>query len=249
MSARATFARNWREYLKEAVELFTFMVFAGGCTALFDYPGSPVREAIPSDAMRRLVIGIVMTLVTAGLIYSPWGQRTGAHMNPAVTLTFLQLGRIGGWDAAFYILFQFGGGLLATPFLFALIGAPFAHSEVRFGTTQPGPAGELVAFAAEFVIAFALACILFSTLASPRWKRWTGLFVALAIGLFIAVESPLSGMSMNPARSVGAAVTSGQWSGIWLYFAAPLSAMWLAAETFRRRQSAAALPHYPVVAP
>lgn len=244
----AAFAAHWRDYLVEALGLFLFMLAAGAATTLFEYPGSPVREAVQSDVLRRAGTGCLMGLTIAALAYHPWGRRTGAHFSPAVTLAFWRLGRIGGWDALFYVVAQFAGALAATPVLLALIGAPFADRHVNYGTTQPGQGGEGVAFAAEFVISFGLMFALLAALGTARFRKLAGVVVALLIVAYIVVESPLSGMSLNPARTVGAAITSGQWPGVWLYFVAPLSAMWLAAEAFARWRPDADLPHYPMAA-
>ena len=244
----AAFAAHWRDYLVEGCGLFLFMLVAGSAATLFEHPGSVMRQALSSDVLRRLATGCLMGLTIAALAYHPWGQRTGTHLNPAVTLAFWQLGRIGGWDAVFYVGAQFAGALAATPVLLALLGDDFTHSRIRYGTTQPGPRGELVAFAAEFVISFVLMFTLLAALGSVRFKKLAGGAIALLMVAYVVVETPLSGMSLNPARTVGAAITSGQWSGLWLYFAAPLSAMWLAALAHARWRPDAALPHHPVAA-
>ena len=198
--------------------------------------------------MRHVALGASMAIFVAALVYSPWGKRTGAHINPAVTWAFYRLGRISGWDTLFYTIFQFIGAIVAPPLLLWVLGAPFEHEQIRYGTTQPGPLGEWVAFAAEFVISFVMMLVLLFALGSKRWAKRSGLLLAALIGIYIAVESPLSGMSLNPARSFGAALLAGQWHGIWLYFAAPSLAMLSAAETYRRARPAsiASLPHYPV---
>lgn len=248
-SAAAAFAAHWRDYAKEAAGLFVFMLAAGAAATLFEYPDSPVREAIASDVLRRVGPGVIMAGVIATLVYSPWGQRTGAHFNPAVTLAFYRLGRIGRWDAVFYIAAQFLGAVAATPVLLALIGAPFTHPQVNFATTQPGPDGTGVAFAAEFVISFIVMGVLLGLLGTPRWRKLAGLAVALLVFVYVVAEAPLSGMSFNPARSFGAALTSGQWRGIALYFVAPITAMLLAAELYRRLATRPdRLPHHPVEA-
>jgi aquaporin Z len=77
-----TFKDHWPNYLAEAAGLMAFMLGAGAFTTLFEYPGSPVREAISSDLVRHTCLGIVMGCVTAAIIYSPWGQKSGAHINP-----------------------------------------------------------------------------------------------------------------------------------------------------------------------
>ena len=95
----------------EAAGLGIFMVSAGVFTILFEYPGSPVHQALSSGFLRRALIGLAMGLTAIGIIYSHWGKRSGAHLNPAVTLSFLWLGKIKPWDAVYYILAQFLGGL------------------------------------------------------------------------------------------------------------------------------------------
>src|SRR6266496_5613366 len=94
---------HWPEYLIEAWALGTFMISAAMFTALLEYPASPVHQAIPNAFLRRSLIGLAMGFTAIALIYSPWGQRSGAHMNPATTLTFLHLRKIAPWDGFFYI--------------------------------------------------------------------------------------------------------------------------------------------------
>src|SRR5260370_22978496 len=85
-------------------------VSAGLFTLLLESPASPLHAAIPDAFLRRSITGAAMGLTAVALIYSPWGRRSGAHMNPAVTLSFLRLGKIAPTDAVFYIFPQFIGG-------------------------------------------------------------------------------------------------------------------------------------------
>src|SRR6266567_5172660 len=96
----------------EAAALGTFMLSACVFTVLFEHPMSPITQSIESAPLRNALIGLAMALTFLGIVYSPWGKRSGAHMNPAVTLTFLTLGKVNRWDALFYIAFQFAGGIL-----------------------------------------------------------------------------------------------------------------------------------------
>ena len=96
----------------KAAGLGIFMVSAAVFTTLFEYPHSAVYAAIPDPLVRRVCIGIAMGLTAIGIIYSPWGKQSGAHLNPAVTLTFFRLGKIEGVDATFYVLAQSLGGLI-----------------------------------------------------------------------------------------------------------------------------------------
>src|SRR5262245_19508093 len=106
--------RRWHltEYLLEALELGLFILSACIVVARLEHPGSALRHTLPSALLRRLLVGIAMGLTAVALIYSPWGKRSGAHMNPAVTLTFLQLGKITPRDAAMYVAAQFLGATL-----------------------------------------------------------------------------------------------------------------------------------------
>lgn len=226
------FRTHWRDYLMEAAGLMAFMLAAGLFTTLFLHPGSTVSQALPSQLARHVGIGLAMGVVTFAIVASI-GRKSGAHINPAVTWSFYRLGKIGGWDALFYTLFQFGGAILAPLLLLTAIGAPFAHEKVKYATSMPGPQGVGIAFAAEFAISFILMLTMLIAHNSKRLAKSVPAIVGLLIAVYIAFESPLSGMSMNPARSFGSALTAGMWDGLWVYFIAPMSAMLLAAETYR----------------
>src|SRR5204863_18609 len=103
-------AFTWREYLIEGAGLGLFMVSAAVMTTLLEHPSSPVRSELPDPLVRRAFMGLAMGLTAAALIYSPWGRRSGAHFNPAVTLTFLRLGKVSPLDAGGYVAGQFAGG-------------------------------------------------------------------------------------------------------------------------------------------
>ena len=90
--ARAALGSHWPEYLIEAAGLGAFMIVAGICVMLVNAPGT--IRAVASPDIRRGVVGIAMGLTAIAIIYSPWGMRSGAHLNPAVTLSFLRLGKM-----------------------------------------------------------------------------------------------------------------------------------------------------------
>src|SRR4051794_39199246 len=185
--------QHWPEYLIEGALLGLFMVSAALVTALFEYPASPVQSVIQNSAIRRACIGLAMGLTAVGLIYSPWGQQSGAHMNPATTLTFLRLGKVQPWDAAFYIAAQFVGGILGVGLSQKLLGSIIAHPSVSYVVTVPGAAGVVIAFLAEAVISWGLMFIVLWSSNTPRLSRYTGLFAGALVFLYITFEAPFSG--------------------------------------------------------
>ena len=230
--------RHWPEYLMEAAGLGIFMVSACVFATLLEHADSPTRLAIGDPLSRRIVIGIAMGLTAVGIIYSPWGKQSGAHLNPSVTLTFLRLGKVEPWDGVFYIAAQFAGGILGVLLGAALVGSPIAHPSVAYAVTVPGPAGPGVAWLAEFVISFGLMLMVLIATNTRHLARFTGLFAGALVATYISLEAPLSGMSMNPARTVGSAVPAQLWTALWIYFTAPPLAMLAAAEAYLRVKGA-----------
>ncbi|HYN90920.1 MAG TPA: aquaporin [Thermoleophilaceae bacterium] len=228
---RDALRRHWPEYLMEAAGLGVFMIAACLFGTLLEHPDSTARQALPDAGVRRMLMGLAMGGTAAGLIYSPWGRRSGAHLNPSVTLTFLRLGKVKPEDAAFYATAQALGGVLGVVLSALLLQGALAHPAVSFVATVPGPAGPWVAFAAEAAISFGLILTVLAV-SSSRHARLTGLAAAVLVAAWITFEAPFSGMSMNPARTVASALPSGIWTGAWIYFLAPPLGMLLAAETF-----------------
>ncbi|MGB7201126.1 MAG: aquaporin [Pyrinomonadaceae bacterium] len=218
------------EYLIEAWCLGTFMLSACAFSVLLFNPSSPASGM--NAGFRTVLMGVAMGATATAIICSPWGKRSGAHYNPVVTLTFFRLGKIAPTDAAFYIVFQFVGGVLGVSVAWLLLGDLLADSAVNFAVTVPGEYGAAAAFAAEVVIAFFMMTMILWTSNSTRWSRFTPYLAGLFVAFYIAVESPISGMSMNPARTFASASVAGHWSSLWIYFVAPGLAMLAAAEVF-----------------
>jgi aquaporin Z len=214
---------HWREFLIEAWALGVFMICASVAS-------TELRRL--DSRLQSILIGIAMGSAAIVLIYSPWGKRSGAHMNPAVTLAFLSLGRISPVNAAGYILFQFIGGYLGVLIAWGCLGASFAESPVKFIVTQPGVRGSAVAFVAEFSMALVLMLTILLASNDRRCARYTGLLAGLLIFVYVSLESPLSGMSINPARTLASALAARDWDYLWLYCSAPVAGMWLAARVF-----------------
>jgi aquaporin Z len=221
---------HWREYLMEVAGLGLFMVSAATMTSLLEHPASPVRSLLPDPTARRAAMGVAMGLTAAALVYSPWGRRSGAHNNPAVTLAFFRLGKITGRDALAYVAAQFIGGAAGIALAASVLRPWIAHPAVNYVATVPGPRGPVAAFAAEALISFAMMLVVLTSAGHAKTKRFTGAIAALLIACFITVEAPLSGMSMNPARTLGPDLVGHMFRGVWIYFIAPPIGMLAAAE-------------------
>jgi aquaporin Z len=226
---------TWREHLveyaAEAWALGLFMVSACGFGVLLFHPASPVVAALPEVLARQMLMGAAMGLTAIANIYSPWGRRSGAHMNPAVTLTFWRLGKVSTPDLAGYVAAQFAGGVLGTALAAAALTPWIADPSVNYVITTPGR-GVPAAFAAEVLISALLMLTVRTMSSHPRLERWTGLGAGLLVAVYIVVEAPISGMSMNPARTAGSAVLAGIWTSWWVYFLAPTAGMLLGAAVF-----------------
>ena len=230
--------QHWPEYLIEAAGLGFFMLSACAFGTLLEYPASPVHQAIGDPFSRRVLMGLAMALTGIAIVYSPWGKRSGAHINPSLTLTFFRLGKIERWDAVFYVLFQFAGGVIGTIIASVLIGRALGHPSVNYVATLPGTSGVAIAFVAEIVITFILMTVILNVSNRMRIARYTGLFAASLVMTYISLEAPLSGMSMNPARTFGSATVALNWHALWIYFTAPPIGMLLAAEVYVRWKGA-----------
>ncbi|HNI07941.1 MAG TPA: aquaporin [Thiobacillaceae bacterium] len=240
--AAASLGAHWPEYLMEAAELGLFMVSACLCVALVEHPASPVRQALDDGLLRRALIGLAMGITAVAIVHSPLGRRSGAHFNPAVTLTFWRLGKIEAWDALFYCLAQCLGGVLGVIVSLLLLGQPVvADPSVNYVVTVPGGSGRGVAFVAEAAMSFVLMLTVLTVSNRRHLNRYTALFAGSLVALFITLEAPLSGMSMNPARTLGSAWPAQVWTALWLYLTAPPLGMLLAAELYVRRRGVQAV--------
>jgi aquaporin Z len=229
---RRALREHWPEYLMEAACLGAFMISAGLFTAILEYPNSSVRRALPNDFVRMALNGLAMGLTAILIIYSPWGARSGAHMNPAVTWTFFRVGKVKAWDALFYSIFQTLGGIAGVLLLKFTLGRVFTDEPVSYVITVPGRAGVAAAFVAEMAIACGMMLMVLFMTNSPKLARFTGLFGGTLVFLYITFEAPFSGMSINPARTVASAAPSGVWTAAWIYFVAPIGGMLLAVELY-----------------
>jgi aquaporin Z len=228
-----TTARHWPEWAIEGSLLGAFMIAACTFATALEHPASAVHGLLPDPGVRRVLMGVAMGATAVALIRSPWGRRSGAHMNPALTLTYLRLGKIAPADCAGYVVAQFAGGVAGVLLVRAALGMAAGHPAVQFAVTAPG-AGVATAFVAEIVISFVLMTVVLVATNDPRLAPYTPFLCGALVATYIAVEAPLSGMSMNPARSFASALVAGRWTALWIYFTAPPLGMLAASEAYLR---------------
>lgn len=231
---------RWPELLIEGTLLGLFMLSASVFCVLLEHPSSAARAALPDANVRRALMGLAMGATAGVLIYSPWGKRSGAHMNPAVTLTFWRLGKVRGPDAVLYAAAQLAGGLIGMGVAVVLLDERVADPAVHWVVTAPGPLGVLPALFAETLISFLLMSVVLASSSRPRLAPFTGVFCSLLVFLFITFEAPISGMSMNPARTLASAVPARDFMSLWVYLVAPPLGMLMAVEARRAGGAAAA---------
>jgi aquaporin Z len=224
------FKNHWRLYFSEALGLSIFMISACFFGAMLE--GETIwHRGIPSAFSRTVITGVLMGATALFIFYAPFTKASGAYINPAVAITFLRLGKIGKWDALFYIIFQIVGGTIAVYLMAHIIGKPLTSAPVNYIATVPFK-GTPKAFITEFIIAFMMMIMVLSTSAHNRLKKFTRLFSSCFVCAYVIIAGPISGFGMNPARSLASAIPSNIWSSWWIYMLVPVVSMLLAAESF-----------------
>lgn len=196
-----------KPYIAEAIGTFA-LVFAG--------TGAIVVNDVSGGAITHVGIALTFGLIVMTMIYSV-GNVSGAHFNPAVTTAFWIAGRLPLSKVPPYIIAQLVGALLASALLWGMF-----PSHETLGSTLP--AGTVMqSFIFEVVLTFILMFVILNVSTGAMEK---GVMAGVAIGGTVALEAmfagPISGASMNPARSIAPAIFSGQLETLWVYIAAPM---------------------------
>ncbi len=217
----------------EAICLGIFMMSASFFGTILEYPNSSVHQLISNDFARLCLMGLAMGITATALNYSPMGKLSGAHMNPAVTIAFTRLGKVKFNDAIFYTIFQCAGGILAVWLMTFLLGNAFKDQHVNYVITAPGRFGAAIAFVLEILIAFAMMTMVLTTSNHPIFSKYTGLIAGFFVTGYVIISGPISGFSMNPARTIASAVPAMLYPSFWIYMTAPFIGMLGAAEIFK----------------
>jgi aquaporin Z len=227
-----------REYVAEFVGT-ALLLLVGLSAVCADFSTrSPVVSAIPDSNLRRLITGIIFAGTGTAIVYSRLGKRSGGHINPAVTLAFLRLGKISPRSAAIYIAVQTAGALTGAALVLAIWGS-WAMS-VNIGATVPKDGGVAAAVAAEVGVTFLLVSLILNFVDRPRLMPFTAAGAGALVAFFVFVEAPVSGTSLNPARTLGPAVVGGTFTDVWIYLVAPPLGALAAALLYRHRRSSVA---------
>jgi aquaporin Z len=207
--------------------------------------GSPVRPVVPDEGLRRGISGFLFGSIGASIALSPLGRASGAHINPVVTLAFWLVGRLRGRVALGYVCAQLAGAVVGC--LPLLAWGPLGRS-VDFGATVPGTGYDLrTVLLGEVATTFAMITGLCVFLAFRIIRPFTPFLFPPLYAVMVWVESPISGTSTNPARSLGPAIISGQWQAWWIYWAGPMMGMLLgllACSVLAKRIEVAKLYHF-----
>jgi aquaporin Z len=240
LNAVGSLRLHWPEYLMEAAGLALYMFFVCLFATLLQHPASPARHIIVSPVLRRALMGLAVGATLVAIIMTPWGKQSGGHFNPAITFTFYRLGKVKLWDALFYATAQFSGATSGVAIAaYVLRGAP-QNDAIRYAATVPGVYGNIGAFVAELTISFTLMSTILFVSNHTSLAQFTPYFVGALYATYITFETPLSGMSMNPARTFGSAFYASYWHALWIYFIAPTLGMLVGAQLFLRTHRGAA---------
>lgn len=229
---KTSFKKNWKHYLQEALGLAIFMFSACFFGALLEGKTSTVHQQITNPFVRSIVMGVLMGATALFIFYSKFTAPSGSQINPAVTITFLRLGKMCRYDALFFIIAQFAGGTVAVYLMQLLMGNILTQPPVNSVVTVPGANAVAPAMIAEFIIAFITMTMVLFTSANDKLKRYTRMFAGCLVCTWVIVAGPISGFGMNPARSFASALPAHIWTSFWIYLFVPFAGMLSAAEFF-----------------
>ncbi len=218
----------------ESAQIGALMLCICFCATLLYASESPLRAVAIRTSVKPFVMGTAVALCTFVITRSRFGRRTGAHLNPSLTVTYFFFRRVHRWDALNYIVFQFAGALAGVWVARWVLHDGLAMPPVRYAVTVPGNHGPAIALLSEFLLSGLLMGVVLFASNRKRLVSFSPLLVALLTIGYYGFCSSLSGFSVNPARSVSSALFAFIWQGIWIYLTAPTLGMLAAASVYTR---------------
>ncbi len=206
-----------KKYVAEAIGTYA-LIFCG--------PGAVVINDLTNGSMGHVGIAITFGLIVMAMIFS-FGSLSGAHINPAVTIAFALTDRFKKSDLVPYIIAQLAGALLAAATLKFLF-----PSHPHLGSTLP-QGSEMQSFVLEIILTFFLMLVILFVSQNKETSQYTAIAVGGTVLLEAMFAGPICGASMNPARSIGPALVSGELTSLWLYIVAPIIGAVLATFTWK----------------
>lgn len=210
-----------RRLIAESIGTF-FLVLIG--------PGAVMVNAASGGVIGHAGVSMAFAFVVTAMIFA-LGHISGAHINPAVTIAFWSVRRFPLRDVIPYITAQCVGALAASGVLRAVLGLVG-----QMGATVPARAlgiGAGGAFVIEWLLSFTLMVVIMAVATDERVPAgFAALAVGLTVGFCALMGGPLTGASMNPARSLGPAIASGIWDAHWVYWLAPITGMLIGAQCY-----------------
>ncbi len=209
------------------------LVFFGLSAVVFNFgEGLPMSHWIENPSLRLLLTGFCFAGSGSLVAISPLGRLSGGHINPSVSLAFWLDGKMLFHDFVGYVVAQILGGMMGAAIL---VGVWKKHAlSVHNGMTLPGQGWSIgQAFGAEVFLTGLLVLLIFIFVSSRRLMRWTPLMTWIVVAMMVWLEAPISGTSLNAARSFGPALVSGVWTDQWIYAVAPLLGGFLGWAVFR----------------
>lgn len=226
---------HWRIWAAEGAG--TGLMMLGGLSAvcLTFGSGAPVAEALPSDSLRRVAVGALFAACVSLVAVSPVGRLSGAHLNPAVTLSFRVLNRVSGHDVGGYLVAQLIGALCGTAAVRVLWGD--TALSVDGGATLLGTP-VVAGVALEIVMTATLVGVILWFVSDVRLVPWTPLAIWPVITALVWIGGSYTGTSLNPTRSAAPALVFAQLADLWVYLVAPTTGAVALAFVWRHRHHA-----------
>jgi aquaporin Z len=210
----------WQVFVAELVGTALLVLVGLSLVILMFGEGSPINRVLPNEDWRRLITGFLFGTVGALIALSPVGMRSGAHINPVVTLAFRLMGKLNLRAALGYVVAQLSGAVLGS---LPLLAWGSMGRSVAFGATLPGKGFAIqIVLLGEAITTFAMVAGLCVFLGFRQIRPFTPAMFPFLYAVMVYAEASISGTSTNPARSLGPAIVSGQWEGWWIYWVGPL---------------------------